>query len=123
MTSNSNQPGIVYGYINNQQQAQPGEKRLYSTDSSGAPMAHVWIHNTGLICIKNVESGKDLYTLMYNVMTLLQNINNNVLLPPANITTPSGDGQLNPAFSTLLTDYNTQLTTYIDDLNNLLSAT
>lgn len=53
-TENSNQPGVIIGYINQGQLAslKPGERRIYSTDAEGNEQAKILWHANG-----NVEIG------------------------------------------------------------------
>lgn len=48
-TNSINQPGIALGVINTSQQAQPGEKRHYATDTAGAVQCSVWFKGSGVI--------------------------------------------------------------------------
>lgn len=47
--------GVAVGYadIINEKLSQPGEKRIYARDESGAEVGHIWLKNTGEIEITN----------------------------------------------------------------------
>lgn len=38
---------VIVGYVNKQQLADVGEKRLYSTDVNGTPQFYIWMHADG----------------------------------------------------------------------------
>ena len=46
---------VTVGYVDtvNEGQAEPGEKRLYSRDEEGAPIAVIWLKNDGTISVTN----------------------------------------------------------------------
>ncbi len=49
-TSNIDDP-IILGYMNNQQEAQPGEKRLYSLMSDGTLSFYAWLRADGTMSL------------------------------------------------------------------------
>lgn len=40
---------VLIGYININQLAQPGENRIFATDTNGNEMCRVWLHNDGSV--------------------------------------------------------------------------
>lgn len=52
---------VIIGYINKNQLAAVGERRLFSTDENGEQKAYVWLKNSG-----NLElNGKDYHAVRY----------------------------------------------------------
>ena len=47
--TSSNGADVVIGYLNINALAQPGEKRLYSTDASGTEKTYVYLKNDGIL--------------------------------------------------------------------------
>ena len=43
VTENNRQPGVILGYVNKNQIAQPGESRVYSTDTTGTVKYFVYL--------------------------------------------------------------------------------
>jgi len=75
-TSMSGAP-VLLGYVNISALAQPGEYRQYSTDTDGNLMGEIWLHNTGLISIKNQEQSllTNLQNLINHLSSFMTNVN------------------------------------------------
>lgn len=56
-TSSQGQP-VIIGYINKNQLAEPGEHRIYSTDSNGTVKTFIWLKSDGKIQLGgNADNG------------------------------------------------------------------
>lgn len=66
---------VALGYIDqvNAPTAQEGEKRLYSRDSAGVPIATIWLKNDGTIEMGNTVEAS-LLTLMEDLIQAVQDI-------------------------------------------------
>lgn len=50
---------IVFGYVNTNQKAAEGERRIYSTDNNGVLQYNVWLRNTGEVLLGESDNPED----------------------------------------------------------------
>lgn len=67
-TSNIAEP-VIIGYINKNQLAQPGEKRIYSLRPDGTLSTYAWLHNDGTMELAGNGNNLVRYTALNNGLT------------------------------------------------------
>lgn len=55
---------VIVGYINKNQQAAPGEYRLYSTDKDGVEQSFIWLTNDGFIQINGDDDNMVRFSIL-----------------------------------------------------------